>query len=387
MFLRQLSSAARQMPKEMITEQDIIFLRHAMSLAERGAGSVNPNPLVGAVVVRDGDIIAEGWHRKYGGLHAEREAFAYADSHAIQCQGATMYVTLEPCCHHGHQPPCTEAVISHGISRVVVGMTDPNPLVAGKGIEILHKAGIAVEVAGEETPLARELRFQNRVFLKYITSQHPWITMKYAMTLDGKICTTTGESQWITGEEARRFVHILRKRHTAILCGIGTILADDPMLTTRIDDEPEARNPIRIILDRNLRTPLTAKVVTTAGKTPTVIVHAPDADTLKAERLHEAGVRTWSCHSLRDMAEKAHAEGIDSILVEGGGTINEAFVREGLADELWAFIAPKIVGGSEAKTPVEGQGIARLADAMTLDDIRTERFGNDVCIHGITKVE
>lgn len=367
----------------MIDIQDIAFMRQAMALAQRGEGAVNPNPLVGAIVVREGSVVAEGYHARYGDLHAERNAFRDADARGVDCAGATMYVTLEPCCHHGHQPPCTEAVIAHRIGRVVVGLLDPNPLVAGKGQALLREAGIAVDVVDATSALSRELREQNRVFLRYITTHRPWVVAKYAMTLDGKICTRTGDSQWISGPASRQRVHQLRKALTAILCGIGTVLADDPMLNTRIDAEPEARNPIRIVLDRRLRIALNSQLVRTAPKQRTIVVHAAGADAAKQQQLSELGVETWCCPTLTDMLARAGEERIDSILIEGGGTINEAFLREGLIDEVYAFVAPKLVGGAEAKTPVEGLGIARLSEALLLNNIKVEQCGDDVLIHGL----
>lgn len=368
----------------MINSTDIEFLRRAMTLAQCGEGAVNPNPLVGALIVRDDCVVAQGYHARYGDLHAERNAFRDADTRGVDCVGATMYVTLEPCCHHGKQPPCTEAIIEHKIARVVVGLLDPNPLVAGKGIEILKNADIEVEVIDQESELAQEMKFQNRVFLRFITTKRPWIVAKYAMTLDGKICTHTGDSQWISGTNSRQRVHRLRKAHTAILCGIGTVLADDPMLNTRIEREPSARNPIRIVMDRHLRIPLDCQLVRTADKLRTIVVYQ-DADSSTIQALNNAGVETWQCSSLNEMLQRAGEAKIDSILIEGGGIINEAFLREGLIDEVYAFIAPKLVGGAEAKTPVEGQGFARLCDALQLVTIGVEQIGEDILIHCIKK--
>lgn len=370
----------------MIEANDFQFLRQAMQLAQKGEGSVNPNPMVGALVVLSGQVIAQGYHARYGDLHAERNAFADAESRGVDCAGATMYVTLEPCCHHGKQPPCTDAVIAHHIRRVVVGLLDPNPLVAGKGIEILRKAGIEVDVIDQDSEFARELRYQNRVFLKYITTHRPWVLSKYAMTLDGKICTHTGDSRWVSGEVSRGFVHQLRRQFTGILCGIGTVLADDPMLTTRIPAMPEARNPIRIVADRHLRIPIDCRLVCTAHSIPTIVVHAEGVDQSKVAALKQAGVQTWCCQTLSDLLTKAGEERIDGILLEGGGTLNEAFMREGLIDEVFAFVAPKLIGGAEAKTPVEGIGFAKMSDALTLKGIHVEQLGEDILIHGLVNL-
>jgi len=366
----------------MIKAEDIQFMQQAMTLAQKGEGAVNPNPLVGALVVVDGSVVAEGYHARYGDLHAERNAFRDAELRGVDCTGATMYVTLEPCCHHGHQPPCTEAVIAHRIARVVVGLLDPNPLVAGKGLQLLREAGIEVDVVPDDSTLARELRLQNRVFLRYITAHRPWIVAKYAMTLDGKVCTHTGDSRWISGVESRQRVHQLRKSLTGIVCGSGTVLADDPMLNTRIADNPEARNPIRIVVDRRLRIPLDCQLVKTARQQPTIVAYADGVDAEKLHLLEEAGVRLWHCNTLDELIVRAGQERIDSILLEGGGTLCEAFLREGFVDEVYAFIAPKIVGGAEARTPVEGQGVTRMADALVLQDITVQQIADDVLVHG-----
>ncbi len=368
----------------MITTDDIQLMRKAMALAQKGEGAVNPNPLVGALIVRDGKIIAEGYHQRYGDLHAERNAFKDADRKGVDCKGATMYVTLEPCCHHGHQPPCVDAIIEHQIGRVVVGLKDPNPLVAGKGIEKLEAAGIEVEMADS---LERELRYQNRVFLKYITTGLPWVVMKYAMTLDGKICTRRGDSKWVSGEDSRLRVHYMRRELTAILCGIGTVLIDDPMLNTRISKYPAARNPIRIVADRQARLPLDSNLVRTAHEIPTVVAYAEGADLHKLAQLNKAGVKTWCCNTPQDLLVRAGKEKIDGILLEGGGTLNESFMREGLIDEVFAFIAPKLIGGADAKTPVEGLGFSKMAHAMKLHDIRVERLGEDVLVKGLVNRE
>lgn len=370
----------------MVTAEDIIYIRKAMLLAQQGEGAVNPNPLVGAVIVRNGDVIAEGWHERYGDLHAERNAFKKADSMGIDCKGATMYVTLEPCCHHGHQPPCTDAIMEHGIARVVVGLTDPNPLVAGKGLQILRNAGIETEVVADET-LIQELRYQNRVFLKYITTGMPWVTAKWAMTLDGKICTHTGDSRWVSGEESRAEVHVMRRRHKGIMCGIGTVLADDPMLNCRMANDPDARQPIRIVVDRRLRIPADSQLVRTAREIPIVVAYADGADEQRIQDLNAMGVETWHCNSLGKLMQRCGKERIDSILLEGGGILNEAMMRERLIDEVCAFIAPKITGGSEAKTPVEGMGVERMANSLQLHGVRTRLTGNDIMISGLCSQE
>lgn len=371
----------------LMTQEDITLMQHAMTLARRGEGWVSPNPLVGAVIVRDGEVIAEGWHARYGDLHAERNAFRDADSRGIDCRGATIYVTLEPCCHHGHQPPCTEAIIEHGIRRVVMGLPDPNPLVAGKGVILLQEAGIEVDCLSPDLPLYKELQHQNRIFLKFITTRMPWVTAKWAMTLDGKIASRTGDSKWVSSPESRQRVHLMRRRHKAIMCGIGTVLADDPMLNVRLPEDvvpaDDIRQPIRIIADRHLRIPLDSQLVRTAHDIPLVIVASAEADKKKEEALVEAGAQVWHCGSAREIMERAGKENIDSILVEGGGILNESLLREGLIDEVTAFIAPKIIGGSEALSPVEGKGFGLMADAFQLKDVSVEQIGNDIMVSGL----
>lgn len=376
-----------------MTPFDIQMMTLAMGLAQRGEGWVNPNPLVGAVIVRDGEVIAQGYHARYGDLHAERNAFKDADSRGVDCEGATMYVTLEPCCHHGHQPPCTEAIIEHHIGRVVVGLHDPNPLVAGKGMGMLHEAGVMAEYI-EDDDIARKLRHQNRVFLKYITTKLPWVTAKWAMTLDGKIASHTGDSKWVSSDESRQMVHLMRRRHMSIMCGIGTVLADNPMLNVRLSDDTiartgimpdDVRQPIRIVADRRLRIPLDCNLVKTAREVPLIVATSPDADGEKAKLLKESGVTIWHCDSAKDIMQKAGEAKIDSILLEGGGILNEGMLREGLIDEVTAFIAPKIIGGGDALSPVEGKGIDRMADAVRLHDISMRQIGQDIVVEGLVR--
>lgn len=391
----------------MITEDDMLLMQDAMLLAQQGEGHVNPNPLVGALIVKDDDIVARGYHTRYGDLHAEREAFKDAESRGIDCAGATMYVTLEPCCHEGHQPPCVDAVIEHGISRVVVGLLDPNPVVSGNGVRKLREAGIEVDVMEDETlhcenedslsaakDLVKQLRLQNRVFLKFITTNMPWVTAKWAMTLDGKIATYTGDSKWITNKQSRQRVHLLRKNNMAILCGIGTVIADDPMLNVRLPEElmqrldikeHEVRHPVRIVADRQARIPMESQLVSTAHEYPTIVVYGNSADEEKLQQLRDAGVTLWNCNTLTELIQRAGAEKIDSILLESGGTLSEALLREGLIDEVVAFVAPKIIGGKSACTPVEGEGVTFMADAIELEEQIVETVGCDVMISGLIK--
>lgn len=362
----------------MVRQEDIEYMRRAIELAERGVGFTNPNPMVGAVIVKGGKVIGEGWHERCGEWHAERNAFRNC---TVPAEGATMYVTLEPCCHYGKTPPCTEAIIEHGIARVVVGMEDPNPLVAGKGIALLREAGIEVVCGVEE----EALREQNRVFLKYISTKLPWVAMKTAMTLDGKIATRTGDSKWITGAEARAYVHELRHRFMAILVGIGTAVADDPLLNCRIEGRG-VRQPIRVVVDSNARLSLDSQLVKTAGEYRTIVAHTRFAPEERVKALRETGVEMLLCKEkeglvdVRNLLELLGQSGIDSILLEGGGSLNYTFLSEGLADELYAFIAPKIVGGMNAKTPVEGAGMEKMADAINLELENVLNIGHDVLL-------
>ena len=362
----------------MVRQEDIEYMRRAMELAERGVGFTNPNPMVGAVIVKGGKGSGEGWHERCGEWHAERNAFKNC---TVSAEGATMYVTLEPCCHYGKTPPCTEAIIEHGIARVVIGMEDPNPLVAGKGIAFLREAGIEVVCGIEE----EALREQNRVFLKYISTRLPWVALKAAMTLDGKIATRTGDSKWITGAEARAYVHELRHRFMAILVGIGTAVADDPLLNCRIEGRG-VRQPIRVVVDSNARLSLESQLVQTAEEYRTIVAYTRFAPEERVKALREAGVEMLLCEEkeglvdVRNLLELLGQFGIDSILLEGGGNLNYTFLSEGLVDELYAFVAPKIVGGMSAKTPVEGTGVEKMADAINLELKNVLNIGDDVLL-------
>lgn len=355
--------------------EDRNYMALALSLAERGMGWASPNPMVGAVIVKDGRIIGQGWHERCGQPHAERNALAACTESP---RGATMYVTLEPCCHYGRQPPCTQAVLDAGIRRVVVGSGDPNPLVAGKGLALLREAGVEVT----EHVLEAECVKLNEVFFHYIRTKRPYVAMKYAMTLDGKIAAHTGDSKWVTGEEARTHVQQLRHRYTGIMVGVGTVLADDPLLTCRL---PGGRSPIRIICDTQLRTPLTAQVVTTARETPTLLA------TCCTDPEKRADYEAAGCQVLTGPERDGHVDlnwlmgelgqrEIDSILLEGGGTLNWAALEQGIVQKVLAYIAPKLAGGRDAKTPVEGTGIGRMAQAVRLEHSIVTQIGADFLI-------
>ncbi len=380
-----------------MTEQD--YMKRAIELAKRGMGWTNPNPLVGAVIVKEGRIIGEGYHRRYGELHAERNAIASLTEPA---KGATMYVTLEPCCHYGKTPPCTEAILENGIARVVIGSADPNPKVAGKGAGILRAAGVSVE----ENFMREECDSLNPIFFHYITSRTPYVIMKYAMTADGKIATKTGASKWITGEAARMEVQRLRHRCMGIMAGIGTVLADDPMLNVRIS---EGKSPIRIICDSHLRIPLDSQICQTAKEYPTIVAYAPEegidgeasvqenmarVDASQAQsrqrekirRLERLGVQTLEASDgkgrvdLKRLMGFLGEKGIDSILLEGGGVLNDSALRAGIVKEVRAFVAPKIFGGEEARTPVAGVGAELPKEAVSLEFQKVSQIGEDLLI-------
>lgn len=352
---------------------DVAYMRQAVALARRGTGWTAPNPLVGAVVVKDGKVIGRGYHARCGGLHAERAALADC---TVSPRGATMYVTLEPCCHQGRQPPCTDAILTAGIARVVVGSDDPNPLVAGKGLEILRRGGVEV-VSGVLREACDAL---NPVFFHFIRTKRPYVVMKYAMTMDGKIATRTGASRWITGEAARRRVHRDRHRYTAIMAGVGTVLADDPVLNCRIKG---GKNPVRIICDTHLRTPLTSQIVRTAGEIPTILATCAEPS-LYGPYL-DAHCQVWTLPErdghvdLDALMDRLGSAGIDSVLLEGGGTLNWAALESGIVQRVQAYVAPKLFGG-DAKSPVEGQGVALPDQAVALKNTRILRVGEDILL-------
>lgn len=355
--------------------EDRDYMKKALELAKKGCGWTSPNPMVGAVIVKDGRIIGRGWHERYGELHAERNALASCTEPA---QGATMYVTLEPCCHHGKQPPCTDAVLEAGIRRVVIGSSDPNPLVSGKGVEILREHGVEVT----EHVLQEECDRLNEVFFHFIRTGRPFVVMKYAMSMDGKIAAYTGASRWITGEAAREHVQRQRHRYTAIMAGVGTVLADDPLLTCRM---PGGRNPVRVICDTHLRIPLMSRIVATAREVPTILA-VSRGDGEKESACREAGCRILHVEEreghvdLDQLMELLGKEQIDSVLLEGGGTLNWAALESGIVQKVQAYIAPKLLGGAAAKTPVEGAGVPSPADAFLLKNSVSMLLGEDILI-------
>ncbi|MCB6364668.1 bifunctional diaminohydroxyphosphoribosylaminopyrimidine deaminase/5-amino-6-(5-phosphoribosylamino)uracil reductase RibD [Intestinibacillus massiliensis] len=356
--------------------EDQEYMRRALSLAARGEGRVSPNPMVGCVVVKGGRVIGEGWHEQYGGLHAERNALQNCTEDAA---GATLYVTLEPCCHWGKTPPCTEAILEHRIARVVVGCLDANPLVAGRGVSILQSRGVAVETG----VLEAECRALNETFFQYITHQTPFVVMKYAMTLDGKIAAHTGDSRWVTGEAARAHVHRMRDRLSAIMVGVGTVLADDPLLTCRMEG---GRNPVRIVCDSRLRTPPGSNLIRTAGQVRTILAAVERGE--NAAALEQAGAEILLCNAaggrvdLNDLMAKLGQMGIDSILLEGGAGLHFAALEAGIVHKVQAYIAPKLIGGAAAKTPLGGRGFDRMAQAVPVTGLTVTPLGGDFLLEG-----
>ncbi len=360
------------------------FMKRAIELAKLGNGWTHPNPLVGAVIVKDGKIIAEGYHHKCGDLHAERDALKNASENGTDVKGATIYVTLEPCCHTGRQPPCTQAIIESGIKKVVVGSRDPNPLVNGGGVKVLRDAGIEVE----QDFLKEECDKLNPIFFHYITHKMPYVILKYAMTADGRTATVTGKSKWITGEEARKNVHRTRSSVAAVMTGIGTVKADDPLLTCRLDDGIEHHQPERIVIDSNLAIPEESALIKSAKTSKVTVIygyfnpHTSD----KREWLYYQGVKTADSSldengriDMKKVFESLAEWGIDSVLVESGGELAASVLP--YANEIHAYIAPKIFGGvSDIRVPIRGEGVDSPDDAAQFSLDGVEKFGDDVLL-------
>ncbi len=360
-------------------ELNINYMQRAIALAKKGGGFVHPNPLVGCVVVKNGEIIAEGYHKRYGGFHAERNPL---NACTTDPKGATLYVTLEPCCHVGKTPPCTDIIIEKGIRKVVVGILDPNPLVSGKGVKKLQDAGIEV-VTGIEENSIKEL---NKVFLKFIKTRQPYVLMKYAMTMDGKIASRSGDSKWITGEASRQVVHALRSEMMGIVVGRGTVSADNPMLNCRLDGQPH--QPIRIVIDRKASLSPASRLAQTATEYRTIVAHTDAAMPEHLNALQEKGVETVCCLAkdgsvdICDFVNRMGAQGINSLLLEGGASLNASFLEAGCVDEVYAFIAPKIIGGSAALSPVSGKGFQMMSEAIALEHLSIENIGCDLLMKG-----
>ena len=372
------------------------YMLRAIELAKKGVGAVNPNPMVGAVIVKDDKVLGEGYHTKYGMLHAEREALADSERRGEDVTGAEMYVTLEPCSHTGKQPPCTEAIIASGIKRVYIGSSDPNPLVAGNGIWQLRDAGVEV-VTGCMTQECDEL---NPVFFHFIINKTPFVVYKYAMTMDGKTCTVDGNSRWISNEASRQVVQQMRNKYMAIMVGIGTVLKDNPSLKCHMEG---GIDPIRIICDSDLRIPMDCEIVKTAGEVKTYVASLAEYEKKNRHKIRELaklGVGTLLIPSGSDDEEKDGLEGrinlkklmlqlgkmnIDSVLLEGGGELAWSMISGGYVHEVHTFVAPKMFGGKEAGTPLGGAGYSEVDDGPEFLLKSTELLGDDIHLTYIRK--
>ena len=347
-------------------------MSRAIELAERGRGAVEPNPLVGAVVVRDGALVGEGWHERFGGPHAEVNALTAAGQAA---RGATLYVTLEPCCHLGKTPPCTEAVLRARISRVVAAMADPAPHVAGKGAAALRAQGLTVEIGSGEAAARR----QNAAYLKLLATGRPYVHAKWAMTLDGKIATRTGQSKWISSHASRDYVHALRGRMDAVIVGSGTALADDPLLTAR---PPGPRTPTRVVVCGSRRLDPQCKLLNTLDVAP-LLVACTDGDGVEGCEVVKVPGKNGRC-SVVALLDELGRRRFTNVLVEGGSALLGSFLDAKAIDEVHVFVAPRLFGGSEALTPIGGRGVGEPADAFAFNGCRVESIGGDVLIHGWT---
>ena len=368
---------------------DVRYMKRALELARNGWGRTSPNPLVGAVLVKDNVVIGEGWHDFFGGPHAEINALRdCAERYGKDAaRGADIYVTLEPCSHYGKTPPCSLALIEAGVGRVIAAMIDPNPRVAGRGLNMLLEAGIQTEVG----MLQQEARELNDIFIKHIFKKSPLVLYKYAMTLDGKTASYTGDSKWISSEASRELVHSLRSRYASILVGVNTIIKDDPLLTAR----PlgiTARNPVRVIIDPWGKIPNGAKVLDIDGSNRTIVavskqVHSDKADLYRRKGAELITLEGTECSlNLKQLMEELHRRDIDSVLVEGGGNTAAGFFEQNLIDKVAAFIAPVIVGGEGAVTPVMGRGCETIRAGNRLRNIRVTNIDQDVYVEGYVKL-
>jgi diaminohydroxyphosphoribosylaminopyrimidine deaminase/5-amino-6-(5-phosphoribosylamino)uracil reductase len=353
------------------------MMNRAMALARKGLGKTSPNPPVGCIIVRNGEIVGTGWHRKAGTPHAEVHALREAGERA---RGADVFVTLEPCSHFGKTPPCADALIAAGVGRVYAGMVDPNPEVAGKGIQKLRAAGIPT-FPGFMEPECRRIIGP---FIKHVTTGFPFVTVKSAMTLDGKTATASGDSQWITGEQARRHVHKLRAEHDALMAGVETVLADDPQLTCRL--LRGGKDPLRVIVDSRLRTPPDAQVFQVES-TATTLIATVERDEERLSVFRALGAEVLVCKEengrvdLADLLANLGQRGVQSILVESGGELAGALLRQGLIDRLILFYGAKLVGG-EGRSPFAGAGVQRMNEAIRMQEIEVRRFGDDLMVSG-----
>jgi len=368
----------------VIEVEDASYMKRALELAARGSGRTSPNPLVGAVIVKNGRIIGEGWHERAGEPHAEINAIMNSRE---SVEGAAIYVNLEPCSHFGKTPPCAEELVRRKFKRVVTAMEDPNPLVAGRGIKLLRENGIQVDVG----ILSIEALKLNDIFIKHITAKEPFVLLKTAMTLDGKAASRTGDSKWISGELSRAYVHSLRNRYSSILVGVNTVIRDNPELTSRIEGV-QTRNPVRIIMDSGGRIPIDANVLNIDESRRTIIAATEDMTEEKRRQLESKGAEIITTDKrngrvdIRQLLKELARRGIDSLMIEGGGTVAAAFLEEGLIDKVAFFIAPVVIGGKTAPTPVMGEGVSLIEKGYKLKHRSIRVFGQDVLIEGYINV-
>jgi len=360
------------------------YMNIALKLAEKARGNTSPNPLVGTVLVKNDEIIGKGYHKKRGFNHAEVEALHSCN---VSLKGATMYVTLEPCCFYGHTPPCTQTILKSGITKVIVGMIDPNPNVNGKGIRELKEGGVEVEVGF----LQDEISKQNEIYIKHITKKIPFIALKMAISLDGKMCTKTKDSKWITSDISRKYVHGIRSQFDSILTGVGTVLADDPLLTVRYGKNK--KNPIRIVVDSELKFPLDSKLLKTANEAKLIIATTKHYDKKKAKEINELGAEILIVNenknenielknrvNLNELLKILGEKEITSVLIEAGPTLSTSFIKQDLVDKFHIFIAPMIIGGYNAFQTIGDLEIVRIVDTKKLNFSKVERIGDDVLI-------
>ncbi len=361
--------------------QDQDYMRLALNLAKEAEGRTSPNPLVGAVIVKEAEIVGTGYHHYAGGAHAEINALKEAGEQAID---ATIYINLEPCSHYGKTPPCADALIKARVKKVIIAMEDPNPQVVGRGISKLKEAGIEVKLG----VLEEEAKRLNEVFIKQIATQSPFVILKNAITLDGRVATKSGDSKWISGVESRQLVHKLRDRVDGILVGIGTVLADNPQLTTRLENG--GRDPIRVILDSQLKISLDAQVITQKSKAKTIVATTVASDPIKQEQLKEKGVKIIVAGNGKRveiplLLKKLFALGITSLLVEGGSAVNTSFFEEKLVDKYYTFIAPKLIGGVNAVPVIGGLGVDKISEGVEISNKEVKLLGDDILVIGYPK--
>lgn len=359
------------------------YMRKALNLAERGGGYVNPNPQVGAVIVKEGKIVGKGYHEEFGARHAEAKALEDAEEAA---RDAKLYVTLEPCVHYGKTPPCTDEIIESGVESVEVAIEDPNSRVSGKGIARLREAGVEVKVGLME----EEARRVNEIYLHYVKTGRPFVLLKLAMTLDGKIATKSGDSRWISSEESRKIVHELRARYSAVGVGVNTVVEDDPRLNVRKADGPDGA---RFVFDSNGRTPIDSRILNLSSSAPTILVVGDDTSGDKLEKFRSCGAEIWQIRKdrnrldLTQLIELMGEKEYDSLLVEGGGEVAWSFLDKGLVDKVRFFYSPKMVGGRKAVPAVGGIGRGKVKNGIEVEDLKVERFGGDVSLVGYTVKE